>query len=61
MTMTILKSSVPSHGTDASKNQFNNRIAFSEGIDSKKPMLWIFKSLKFRLCVGAGKAQIVLS
>ncbi len=38
--MTILKSSIPSHGIDASKNQFHSRNDFSQGIDSAK----------FRLC-----------
>jgi hypothetical protein len=31
---TILKSSIPSHGIDVSKNQFHNGIYFSQGIDS---------------------------
>jgi hypothetical protein len=38
MTMTILKSSIPSHGIDDSKNQFHNGIDFSQGFDSVESM-----------------------
>jgi hypothetical protein len=34
---TSLKSSIPSQGLDVSKNQFNNRNDFSQGIDSWGP------------------------
>jgi hypothetical protein len=38
MTMTISKSSIPSHEIDASKNQFQCGIDFSQGIDSVESM-----------------------
>jgi hypothetical protein len=38
MTMPIPQSSVPSHGIDASKNNFHSRIDFSQGIDSVESM-----------------------
>jgi hypothetical protein len=34
MSTTILKSSIPSHGTDDSKYQFHDGINFSQGIDA---------------------------
>ncbi len=37
MMMTILKSSIPPHGIDASRTQFHNGIDFSQGI--KSPLL----------------------
>jgi hypothetical protein len=38
MMMTILKSSMASHGIDVSKNQFRSRMDFSQGIDSVESM-----------------------
>jgi hypothetical protein len=48
MKMTILKSSIPSHGIDVSKNQFLNGIDFSQGIDSVQSMHGILKSPKIQ-------------
>ncbi len=35
-----MKSSIPSHGIDASKNLFRNGIDFSQGIDSVEALAW---------------------
>jgi hypothetical protein len=43
--MTIMKSAIPSHEIDASKNKFHNGIHFSEGIDSVESMPGVIKSL----------------
>jgi hypothetical protein len=46
--MTILKSSIPSHGIDAAKNQFHNGMDFSQGIDSVESKPGILKSPKIQ-------------
>ncbi len=65
MTTTFLKSSIPSHGMDVFKNQFHNRIDFSQGIDSIESMPWILKRLKIRALRGrhntpSSNTQLVL-
>jgi hypothetical protein len=42
----LLKSSIPSHGMGASKNQSYNGIDLSQGIDSVESMPGLLKSLK---------------
>ncbi len=44
--LNLLKSSIPSHGMDASKNQSYNGIDFSQGIDSVESMPEVLKSYK---------------
>jgi hypothetical protein len=46
--MTILNSSVPSQEFHAFKNQFHNRIDFSQGIDSVESMPGVLKSLEIQ-------------
>jgi hypothetical protein len=48
MKMTILKSSIPLHRIDASKNQFRLRIDFSQWIDFVESMPGILKSYKIQ-------------
>jgi hypothetical protein len=48
MKMTILKSSIYSHGIDASRNQIHNGIDFSQRIDSVESMPGILKSPKIQ-------------
>jgi hypothetical protein len=43
--MTVLKTSIPSHEIDASRNKFHNGTDFSQGIDSVETMPGVFKSL----------------
>ncbi len=40
-----MKSSIPSHGMAASKNQFDDVIDFSQGIDSEKSKPRVHKSI----------------
>jgi hypothetical protein len=48
VTMAIMKSSIPSHENDASKNQFQNGIDFSQGIDSVESLPGVIKSIKIQ-------------
>jgi hypothetical protein len=43
------KSSITSHGTDVSKNQFHKGIGFSQEIDSVESMPGILKTSKIRV------------
>ncbi len=58
MTTTFLKPSIPSHGIDVSKNQFQDEINFSQGIDSVESMPRVIKSLKIQAQLAGGGSKI---
>jgi hypothetical protein len=64
--MTILTSSITSHEINANKNQFQNRIDFSQSIDYVESMLGVLKSLNIwaqftlQLILSAVQAEITL-
>ncbi len=64
--MTILTSSIASNEINVYKNQFQNRIDFSQSIDSVESMLGVLKSLNIwaqctlQLILSAVKAAITL-